>query len=781
MACSPTAGNFLPHPVETTARTSRRRDRGGSETTPVLTDRIYHRRPNSPPTNTPDSLSIEPMHPASVIRHFLTQPVETSTTSSRFANSQKKEEDCLNGNGNRHVGETCHNTSGEELTDDPQYRHYVHRPIYTTARPVGKDALDHHPGKPQPIRRRFTPEPTETTSKSSRHQQAKGNDEVEAPQARRRLFPDSIVTPSSKNTRKKGAETSAGYQSRVSGGEFAPEPIEAIVRHRRNRNVEENPDPPSSSDLKTMSQPSNGVSKPRKFSPELIETASGSFKKADRPSRLRSSRTSTHPPGIPRYLQTTLIPKNGPCPGFEEVPQIHESRFSAASLARRQARQHSLPIPELPSIVSDSSGENSAVPSLSTSPSVSSANVANQQCKEDVPDGPDSDIRGYMLSPPSTAEHRLRAQAMAAYVNEQVHEPVQHFAAEDTDEESLSGRLNVNNGIDPRTFRRESSLECHMKEMRGHHAQLEDARKALRENDAGQSPFSSKALLARDQAHVKKMAGRNEKEVGLANTRNAVSPPMLGDDLVFAMSVSPKVTRCDVDQIPVPRRHEHDENEDNTGERKLWSAAIQLSNNAECGLWMGLCQKKEGNEQSLPTPRRTGLLTPAVDSDHDDRGAGLGHGQGYFQLGHNLLPLPQSLCSSHENDPSMASTKPLNEEPSMEQQIEEEFDDGFVTQIYNYLSLGYPSLAHKFDDELSKISRIPVHELRRDDELADAKGYVGAPEGNGLDQFSARAGKCARWTALRLYIHEWARQQPVMADSGPNDWGVRVRRGSWAV
>ena len=78
------------------------------------------------------------------------------------------------------------------------------------------------------------------------------------------------------------------------------------------------------------------------------------------------------------------------------------------------------------------------------------------------------------------------------------------------------------------------------------------------------------------------------------------------------------------------------------------------------------------------------------------------------------------------------------------------------------------------------ITRIPVEDLRRDDELADAKGYVGAPEGKGLDEDSVRDGKCIRWTALRLYIHEWARQQPDMADRKPDEWGVRARRGSWA-
>jgi hypothetical protein len=64
-------------------------------------------------------------------------------------------------------------------------------------------------------------------------------------------------------------------------------------------------------------------------------------------------------------------------------------------------------------------------------------------------------------------------------------------------------------------------------------------------------------------------------------------------------------------------------------------------------------------------------------------------------------------------------TESLDKKLNAEQEIEKEFHSGVITQIYNYLSLGYPSLAHKFDVELSKISRIPVEELRRDDDLVD--------------------------------------------------------------
>jgi hypothetical protein len=119
----------------------------------------------------------------------------------------------------------------------------------------------------------------------------------------------------------------------------------------------------------------------------------------------------------------------------------------------------------------------------------------------------------------------------------------------------------------------------------------------------------------------------------------------------------------------------------------------------------------------------------------------------------------------------------------VENEIDNEFNDAFVTQIYNYLSLGYPSLARKFDGELSKISRVSIEDLRRDDQMTNAKGYVGAPEGDGAEDNEVTGGRCARWTALRLYVREWARQQPGMADhkTGLDAWGVRARRGSWAI
>jgi hypothetical protein len=790
MTSSPPRRSFLPEPVETVARSSRRLNRGSTET--QLVDRISDQ--TSAPSDTAETLPFKQMKTTSIARRFLPQPIETSSRRSTPSTEEG------GGSSGEEFSQGKNNSPGSPRKGLPESKNKLHR---STPQPVGTAISSSRKFAPEPIeisarssrrskggeqdeekqhptRRRFAVEPIETTSKSSHKQQAESNEEPEVERARRKFAAEPIETTA--NSTRKKAEHQADPKPHLTRKKFAPEPVETTVRRRRKLSVEEDTDPPRS-DEKTASQSPTGTQSPRKFNPELLGTARGSFRRGDASPRVANSQTPEHPTAVPRYLRPPIAPSNSPSHSGEEVPQIHESRFSAASLAKRQTRQHSFLVPELPCIESDSSEASSAVPSLSTSPSASSDESLNRQPEAQIRESHDGNFHGYILSlAAQAAEKQMRDQAMAAYPNEQVHEPVQHFAVEDSDEESFSGKLEGDNGIDARIFRRESGadLDWHMKEMRKHHAQLEDAKKALKEDTAGQSRFSAAALSARQKTHAKQAVGGHQKGVGLAEMRNAASPPMLGEDLVFPMSVSPKMTRCDVDQIPVPRTHENEQSEDNAGEPKLWSANICIQNNPDSGLWMGFCQKKECDEQSPPTPMRSGLMTPAMGVDNYEGVQEPKDCRGLQKHGQNSLHLPLT-PSSPQNDPFVQSIdQKLKKELSIEQKIEQEFHHGFITQIYNYLSLGYPSLAHQFDNELSKISRISIEELRKDDDLVDAKGYVGAPEGEGLDEDSAREGKCARWTALQLYIHEWARQQPGMADRTPNEWGVRARRGSWA-
>jgi hypothetical protein len=310
--------------------------------------------------------------------------------------------------------------------------------------------------------------------------------------------------------------------------------------------------------------------------------------------------------------------------------------------------------------------------------------------------------------------------------------------------------------------------------MREHHSELEKMKKELKADTPGGSRFSAAALASRQARSTR--PGANQRGDELTEMRNAATPPMLGDDLVFPLSVSPKMTRLTPDQVPVARKHA-DAAKVDTGEGpQLWSANIGAATSPSGGLWMGFCH--QGDDEGLsapPAPIRSGIMTPTIESEDHLGCQTPGKSHGRFGHGLGFLPLTPPRPG---HDPF---TDSLDRKLNAEQEIEDEFHNGVITQIYNYLSLGYPSLAHKFDAELSKISRIPIEELRKDDLHTDAKGYVGAPEGDGIDEESVAEGKCARWTALRLYVREWARQLPHMGDKEREDWGVRGRRGSWAI
>src|SRR5205085_2883897 len=103
-----------------------------------------------------------------------------------------------------------------------------------------------------------------------------------------------------------------------------------------------------------------------------------------------------------------------------------ESRFSAAALAKRhhQDRQHSYIAPHLPVVESDSSEEDSELPSLSATPSASSDDTLDRLPSR----GPHQDDKPPNIRTLSVGsqEKLLREQAMAAYINEKPHEPVEH-------------------------------------------------------------------------------------------------------------------------------------------------------------------------------------------------------------------------------------------------------------------------------------------------------------------------------------------------------------------
>ena len=491
-------------------------------------------------------------------------------------------------------------------------------------------------------------------------------------------------------------------------------------------------------------------------------------------------------------------PDNSPVASSDHVPQAPESKFSSSKLAEKQERNHSFRVPDLPVIPSQSGTESneSSLPSLSTSPSAESDETEqgakkkkrkNQARRESQ----NAEWSGYLLSlAAKNAEKQLREQVLAAYPNEHAHEPVDHYAIdrdsfEDDGVEVGVGKLSVDGPAEEVADRspaghhrhRDSAAGFDLAEMRHHWEKLEQSRtdqKATDTGELGRRRSTRKALKEAENAYkdaeVAGATSKNiigwQKENEMKPMQKAASPPMAGQNLKFPKCESPQATRLDVHQFPGVKKSDVAETRQHTG---LWTPGGGASRKSSVsGLWNGVCNINNQEVVIPPKIIQTGLLTPTHDRSDPLSSKNDGHRQ-----------LPPSPPNSQEE------TSHLDSILRREQSIEQELNDTFVSQVYNYLSLGYPSLARKFDLELSKITRVSVEDLRKDDERCNAKGYVGAPEGTGTDPRGVMEGnqKCERWCALKVYVKEWARQQPEMGpvEEIEGGWGAVGRKGSWAI
>ncbi|EED15959.1 conserved hypothetical protein [Talaromyces stipitatus ATCC 10500] len=652
------------------------------------------------------------------------------------------------------------------------------------------------PGKP----RRFLPQPMETSSRSSKKQSdaprhSHGNEGlIHLPGApwmgnnlpsgqRARPLPQPV-----ENNSEPGKETTKVVNSARAPRRFFPEPVETMKLSRRHL--------AKTDEHEASSSPGQNISTcqttPRKFAPQLIETGTRSVRRAE-----------TLPiPGSPRVLDDSfpansppLQPHSPPASRSQQIVAANElsmvpaeSRFSYASLLQQQeGRRHSFRVPDLPAIPSNSSesSDDSGTPSLSTTPSDSSEGstrnrfIAKTRSRESC----DERFSGYLLSLAArSAEKELRDQALAAFPNEQVHQPVAHFAIDgdeefgNEDDEIMAVEPQIVSRIRP-LLRRGSTadLPWELEQMRRHKEKAEMKNLGVKKIDAHESKFSAAAIASRQPKIPENEAAvfpAWRRDIELVQMRHAASPPMLGDDIVFPFSVSPQGTATETDHLHINHTDSETAGDADHG-GGLWTDHMHAEHEETPGLWMGLCLKDGEDEEDSHLPRtRTGIATPrpasglrsTFDSDNmvDDE------------------VLSVSDISEMSSDPLDA----MDVEPDEDNAIEREFHDGFVTQVYNYLSLGYPSLARYFDHELSKISGIPVSDLRKDDLLADAKGYVVCVTSDKNGNTSATPENCMRWKALKLYIHEWARQQSgtgIFNDEELDAWGVIERRGSWAI
>ncbi|KAJ5860615.1 uncharacterized protein N7529_007925 [Penicillium soppii] len=469
---------------------------------------------------------------------------------------------------------------------------------------------------------------------------------------------------------------------------------------------------------------------PRRFKPDLIETDTRSVRRG------QLIRLSQRHNAVGHSATFTDINK-----GTSHWPDNHpssESKFSYSSLLRQQqARRHSFRIPELPSIPSNSSEESDDSRSHSECTSLPGSSGKATKYEDDTKlplESCDKELSEYLLSIAArSAQMQLKDQTLAAFPNEQVYEPVDHF------------------GID---YDRDSEED--VSPLKYHHV------KSRRQSSADLSWELEYMRHHKEEAEMRLRAMITSGQPGLPpeHKKNGRSPPMLGNDIVIPQSLSPEGTICEHSNMDILS---HGAQELCTGCDGLWCAAPCHDGSKGTGLWMGTCSKDEDR------PRQVhglfpGIKTPMPRIDSMGSSKGLSPSPSHTHL--------DRLAASPGNNGLRKPTSPI-----LQKVIESEFHDGFVTQIYNYLSLGYPCIAQYYDHELSRISGISVEDLRRDDLNTDAKGYVVAPENDKI------ADACARWKALRLYIQEWARQEPGMAEDETNldSWGLPERKGSWGI
>ncbi|KAH8733099.1 hypothetical protein GQ44DRAFT_601849 [Phaeosphaeriaceae sp. PMI808] len=674
------------------------------------------------------------------------------------------------------------------MTSTAPPRRFKIEPLETSIISSKGRPAEEHTIATKPVRS-FAPEPVETTTKTNRRFTP---EPTETSQTNRKFAPEPIETTQKTNRR------------------FTPVPIETTVKSSREKFAEEwgqqpSPRSPRRPKLDPLETTSFGGRKqrptlkrpPGKFSPQLIETAQRSRKANDNaPTLLPSDKTDATPDFVsPRRARILGIPPTPPVntptiditqnPLFLEIQQGHAS----CPLARRRsyfsASEHSFRVPDLDTIESSES-EASTPPSPTISYMTSEHSFMYTEVtrrRESV----DDHSSGYLLELAArTAERQLREQAMAAFPNDDYHEPVAHYVDRDTDE------LDSNAGDKRGTSFTEINWD--LKAMRKYQDGQQEEKDRLEKQKQAEKPKGchvrrrpaynafGKPPGFLDSATAQKLA-IDAKDPELERMRKGARPPMLGNDIKFPRCESPEPSRfdptqgCDAVRTAMCYLSEQTKAASEKGESlwcgqgngrqtsttpSLWSTANSRASSTH-GLWGGMCVN--GGDKSPRGP--TGILTPM------------------HERANPLSPCPTPAMSLLPPTPPASTTdfSGIDEKLAIEQTIAVDFSDDFVTQVYNYLSLGYPSMARPFDGELSKISGISVFDLRQDDDLAESRGYIRLGKDGNLVDSDITEETCVRWRALRTYIQEWARQHPGMAEEEMplGGQGTSVRKGSWAL
>ncbi|KAF2404000.1 hypothetical protein EJ06DRAFT_302517 [Trichodelitschia bisporula] len=536
--------------------------------------------------------------------------------------------------------------------------------------------------------------------------------------------------------------------------------------------------------------------KPRRFEPQLIATARRSRRVGDtRPAHHPTDRTDAIP-GQPEARKP--LPRR---------PKLI-TRNTTGTLDRlnptREMRRLGIPLPKRRCSFNSTrpfspfSPFDDDTPELSTSPSSAS--------ETDCPSKRGSASPTYLLDLAALPSRADLEAAVAAFPNEDRHVPIAHFVDSSND--------------DYDTRERADSFNWELKDMRAHTALLEAERekeRARREARRQRARQMSDRWAPPQKIVLPPPSPPRQPDGEMERMRRQARPPMLGTEIKFPRCVSPDRARFDTTQGSHAARsamcyltaHTGDASRTATEHRSgsglwcpkgvsggacgtqgsLWSRgsssrAVSPSNvsptnsnsssnsniKGTSGLWGGFCV-----DSGTPLRGPMGLVTPMVEEP------------GFNWVRERGLPPsppPSTWDGLHEEleEKAMATVTEIVEEP--ESIEKEEFDDAFVTQVYNYLSLGYPALGRRYDGELSRVTRVPIEELRKDDNLSAARGYIRLGEGEECCGAAVGEESCARWRALRKYIQEWGRQCPKMMEEERGlalmrGVGMGERRGSW--
>ena len=515
-----------------------------------------------------------------------------------------------------------------------------------------------------------------------------------------------------------------------------PEPIETISSSCQRENPELGPSSHQDSSATGL--------RPRRFAPQLLETASRSFRKDTPPANCHNSQA----PGIASHSTP-----------YQENVARPQSSDDSRLCRQERPRRHSFRIPDLPTIPSSCSGDSSDSELPSLSPSASSNGLEKQpktECQRR--ESCDEHISQYLLSLAArSAKTQLKDQTLTTFPNEEIHQPIDHFSFNTEDDAHLSDKGPVRKE-QPAACQRTSSTDLSWElEYTPRHREKAE----VSNQDMLDSPIPTMAAqqILNTSTEIQTPADGDEQYDVLG--ARPTSPPLLGDDLIFPQSLSPQGTRNINGNIASQSHGYFDQLYQPSG--GLWCANLHVVHGGGGGLWMGTCHKEgERDGKSL----FQGPITSA--NGHQD-----------------VLTYPDALVS-YEDANQISYNPSINDREfddtsrrfNAQDDLEKEVNDGFVTQIYNYLSLGYPCVARHYDHELSEFSSMSVKELQQDDLHTDDKGYVGIFEGTAGNTMPSGCISM-RWMALRLYIQEWVKRQPRMAGNLEAS-SVCERRGSWA-